>query len=260
MQNSVTINSHDLAVKEYQGVRVVTFKDIDRLHERPDGTARKRFNDNRGHFIEGTDFFKISASVFRTQIDQSLSTKAVEDVTLITESGYLMLVKSFTDNLAWNVQRQLVNTYFRAKTVSAELSNLSPQLQLLINMEIEQKRQAEQLTAVEQKVDGIRELVAINPNGWREDCRRLIARIAQRLGGVEYIRDVNSEVYGLVDARAGVSLATRLTNKRRRMADEGVCRSKREKLNRVDVIADDKKLIEIYIKVVRELALQYGVA
>lgn len=35
------------------------------------------------------------------------------DITLITESGYLMLVKSFTDDLAWDVQRQLVNSYFR---------------------------------------------------------------------------------------------------------------------------------------------------
>ena len=38
-----------------------------------------------------------------------------QTVTLITESGYLMLVKSFTDDLAWQVQRQLVNSYFRVK-------------------------------------------------------------------------------------------------------------------------------------------------
>lgn len=125
-------------------------------------------------------------------------------------------------------------------------------------MEMEQKRQAEQLATVEQKVDGIRNLVGINPNGWREDCRKQIVRIAQALGGNEYIKNVNTEVYSLVDSRAGVSLETRLTNKRRRMADEGVCKSKRDKLNKVDIIADDKKLIEIYIKVVRELAIKYS--
>ena len=43
---TVTINSTDIAVKEYNGKRVVTFKDIDACHERPEGTARKRFNDN----------------------------------------------------------------------------------------------------------------------------------------------------------------------------------------------------------------------
>lgn len=35
------------------------------------------------------------------------------DVILLAESGYLMLVKSFTDDLAWQVQRQVVNGYFR---------------------------------------------------------------------------------------------------------------------------------------------------
>ena len=257
MNQSITINYHELTVKEYKGVRVVTLKDIDQLHERPEGTARKRFNDNRGHFIEGTDFFKISPSEFRTAIGE-MDSRQSNDVTLITESGYLMLVKSFTDDLAWEVQRQLVNTYFRAHSMQANLSSLSPQLQLLINMEMEQKRQAEQLATVEQKVDGIRNLVGINPNGWREDCRKQIVRIAQALGGNEYIKNVNTEVYSLVDSRAGVSLETRLTNKRRRMADEGVCKSKRDKLNKVDIIADDKKLIEIYIKVVRELAIKYS--
>jgi hypothetical protein len=35
-------------------------------------------------------------------------------IILLTESGYLLLVKSFTDDLAWSVQRQLVNGYFKA--------------------------------------------------------------------------------------------------------------------------------------------------
>ncbi|MBH8022117.1 hypothetical protein I6C29_21100, partial [Clostridioides difficile] len=37
------------------------------------------------------------------------------ELILLTETGYLMLVKSFTDDLAWKVQRQLVNSYFRVK-------------------------------------------------------------------------------------------------------------------------------------------------
>lgn len=37
----------------------------------------------------------------------------------MTESGYLMLVKSFNDDLAWQVQRCLVNAYFKVKEVFA---------------------------------------------------------------------------------------------------------------------------------------------
>lgn len=256
MNELITINNHQMTTKEYQGVRVVTLKDIDLVHERPEGTARKRFNDNKAHFIEGVGYFVRNSDEAKIEFDAV----APNGLTLITESGYLTLVKSFTDDLAWKVQRQLVNTYFRVKTVQTNLTGLSPQLQVLINLEMEQKRQAERMDSVEQRVDGIRDLVGINPNGWREDCRCQIVKIAHALGGNEYIKQVNTEAFGLVDARAGVSLATRLTNKRRRMADEGVCKSKRDRLNKVDVIADDKKLIEIYIKVVRELAVKYGTA
>ena len=106
------IGNHKISVKTYNGKRVVTFKDIDTVHERPEGTARKRFSDNRDRFIEGTDFFKISPSEFRTTIGD-MDSRQQNDITLISESGYLMLVKSFTDDLAWTVQRQLVDSYFR---------------------------------------------------------------------------------------------------------------------------------------------------
>lgn len=267
---SVTINENELQIKEYQGQRVVTLKDIDTVHNRPEGTARKRFNDNKQHLIEGTDYFKVKCSEVRPFFGQTPPNgfNPNADITLITESGYLMLVKSFTDDLAWTVQRQLVNTYFKAtpeqrqeaaKQTALDLQALSPELRTLINLELQQKEQAKALEAVNQKVDGIRDVVALSPNSWRPEARNLITRIAQKMGGNEYIGEVQSEIHKLVDERAGVSLETRLTNKRRRMADEGICKSKRDKLNKVDVIADDKKLIEIYIAIVKEMAVKYGV-
>ena len=36
-------------------------------------------------------------------------------LTLVTESGYLMISKVFNDDIAWDVQRKLVNSYFRVK-------------------------------------------------------------------------------------------------------------------------------------------------
>ena len=140
-----------------------------------------------------------------------------------------------------------------------DLDALSPTLRVLINLELKQREQDKAIEAVNQKVDDIRDVVALSPNSWRPDARSLIARIARVLGGNEYIRDVQAEIFKLVDERARVSLETRLTNKRRRMADEGVCKSKRDKLNKVDVIADDAKLIEIYIAVVKEMCVKYGI-
>ncbi len=115
---SMKICEREITVKEYDGKRVVTFKDIDRVHHRPDGTARKRFNDNKKHFIEGEDFYAIpEPSEIRTLGFTRAQGGLPDKIILITESGYLMLVKSFTDDLAWDVQRQLVNCYFRQKEV-----------------------------------------------------------------------------------------------------------------------------------------------
>lgn len=113
--DTMTINGYELPVKDYNEQRVVTFKDIDLVHGRPEGTARRNFNTNREHFIECEDYFKVCADEIRTHKIMDISPKTHEDIILITESGYLMLVKSFTDDLAWSVQRQLVNSYFRLK-------------------------------------------------------------------------------------------------------------------------------------------------
>ena len=50
-----------------------------------------------------------------------------------------------------------------------------------------------------------------------------------------------------------------MTNKRRRMADEGASKSARDKLAYVDVIAEDKKLIECFVAIVKEMAIKYGI-
>lgn len=240
--NEITINSTPLSVKEYEGKRVITFKDIDAVHGRPEGTARKRFNDNKARFIEGEDFYVIKPS------DAQMSEIRTSEInnrgtTLITESGYLMLVKSFTDDLAWKVQRELVNSYFRAEQMRTAFSNLSPQLQLLINIETRQREQERAIAETNQRLDNIGEVIALDVHSWRKDAQHLILKIATVNGGFDSMKDVYNEIYRLVEERAGVSLSTRLTNKRRRMADEGVCKSKRDKLTKVDIIADDKKLI-----------------
>lgn len=118
----ITINDQKraLGIKEYRRQRVVTFRDVDMLHGRPNGTARKRFNDNKHRFVLKDDYFEISQpSEFRTLGLERPQGGTAEKIILLTQSGYLMLVKSFNDDIAWQVQRQLVNCYFRAKRTQA---------------------------------------------------------------------------------------------------------------------------------------------
>lgn len=116
MNDVMNICGTDVVIKEWHGKRVVTFKDIDTVHQRPEGTASRNFNQNRQRFVNAVDFFKISQKELPTNfVDNSKGGNPNIQVTLITESGYLMLVKSFTDDLAWKVQRELVDSYFRVR-------------------------------------------------------------------------------------------------------------------------------------------------
>lgn len=117
-----------------------------------------------------------------------------------------------------------------------------------------------QSAEVKQEVQAMRDVITLNPNSWRADTTKLINAIAQQLGGFDHIKDVREESYKLLNKRYGVDVKTRLTNKRRRMADEGVCKSRRDRLTVLDVIADDKKLIEGYVAIVKEMAIKYKAA
>ena len=134
----VKINNTDLSVKEFKNQRVVTFKNIDMLHERVEGTADRNFRENKKYFIENEDYFILKKN-------QNNEIRGLEipnrGITLLTESGYLMLVKSLQDDLAWTVQRELVNNYFRVKDVADKrlLNEFKGQVTTLVNNLFEDK-------------------------------------------------------------------------------------------------------------------------
>lgn len=140
-----------------------------------------------------------------------------------------------------------------------DTSNLSPELQFMNSVVQSLAKQEQETKRIENKVDNITEIVALNSTDWRKDSRTLISKMAKAQGGYEAYREVQADIYQELDRRAGSSLKTRVTNKRRRMADEGASKSKRDKLSKLDVIAEDKRLLEIYLAIVKEFAVKYGV-
>ncbi|MCE0964548.1 ORF6N domain-containing protein [Pseudomonas sp. GD03651] len=110
--NLVTIHNTQLPIVEYRGQRVVTLAMIDQVHERPDDTAGRNFREHRDRFIVGSDYYVIARSE-NSEIRGLGFDVPNRGLIALTEQGYLMLVKSLTDDLAWTVQRQLVSNYFR---------------------------------------------------------------------------------------------------------------------------------------------------
>ena len=128
--NLIKIGNQEIVTKEFKYQRVVTLSDIDTVHERPDGTARRNFNSNRVRLNEGEDYFVRNSS----EAKKEYGVIAPNGLVLITEQGYLMLVKSFTDDLAWKVQRDLVNTYFRVKKPMSAIEQLQLTQQALLEV------------------------------------------------------------------------------------------------------------------------------
>lgn len=121
MSDIITVENTEMQIREYNGERVVTFKDIDTIHQRVKGTARNAFNRNRRHFVKGVDYVTLKPDEQENIDYVRLAYIPKKGITLLTESGYLMVVKAFTDDLSWQVQRQLVNTYFKAKEEPVQL-------------------------------------------------------------------------------------------------------------------------------------------
>jgi hypothetical protein len=110
----VMINGSSLPVREYAGKRVVTSADIAFVHKVAKPTINQNFHNNRKHFVVGIDYYHLRG---RNAIKNfGSASKPATILNVFTESGYLMLVKSLTDDLSWQVQRELVNRYFQRPT------------------------------------------------------------------------------------------------------------------------------------------------
>lgn len=259
MNNLITIGNTEISIKEYNGQRVVTFKDIDLVHGRPEGTALRNFNANRNRFIEGEDYYIVSSDEIRRNGLFSVSDNDHRDKALITEQGYLMLVKSFTDDLAWEVQRQLVNGYFKVKTLATDLS---PQMQMLYGMldqMAQTERQAREAKEIAQKAVETTEAIkeAIQPvfDDWREETNKKFNRIQKNSG--KQFSILRNEMYEALEQRAGCDLGTRLRNLQSRMTDKGCTKTEINKVTKMDVIESDKRLREIFSKIVTEYEVRF---
>lgn len=165
MNNLITINKTQMPVAEYKCQRVITFSMIDLVHARPDGTARAAFNRNREHFIEGIDFHEVGSDVIRTDLPEGIFSKFAPSGIVLFESGYLMLTKPFNDDVAWQVQRELVNSYFRPPQTAIS------ELEMIARIASHNAQQQRQLNRIDEKVEQMHEAVeqikqGTIPAGW----------------------------------------------------------------------------------------------
>ncbi|KFX58398.1 ORF6N domain-containing protein [Clostridium botulinum] len=264
---------------EFNKQRIMTTKVLAEEFGTEDRRITENFSRNEERFKKGKHYILLQGEElreFKRNYAESVSAN-INKLYLWTDRGAARHAKILDTDEAWNVYEELEENYFNPnKNIQAlNTSELSPELQMfnkmfqaVANVELSNKELKNELEDVKKsneeaknQIQGIRDVVAINTStiSWREDCRRIVVKIAHKLGGNNFIGDVNREIYGLMRIRLKVKLDVKLTNMRRRMADEGVCVSKRNQANYLDVIEKESRLVEGYVAIVKELAIKYGV-
>lgn len=245
------------------GKRAILVKDIAEIHDQPLKEINRRINDNRKRFKDGIDLIDLKSVVGLSHLEFGFTQNAwnrSNNAYILSERGYSKLLKILEDDLAWELYDQLVDRYFNMRQVQAiETHNLSPELQMFQTLFTTMANQELATKRLEGKVDEITQIVGMSSDDWRRDSRDLINKMARKRGGKQVYQEIQREIYHEVDRRASSALNIRLENLRKRMARQGVSKSRRNKMNFLDVIEEDKKLKEIYLAIVKEFAVRLGV-
>ncbi|HBF0728729.1 TPA: ORF6N domain-containing protein [Clostridioides difficile] len=260
---------NNLQVIERNNERVLTTQQLAYVYETEIRNISNNFNNNKERFIEGKHYFCLQGDDLRAFKRDSYDIGIAPNVNklyLWTERGANRHCKILDTDKAWEQFDNLEESYFNKKKDTLITNQLSPELQLfkqifdtVAKQEIEQKQIKQDITETKQEIKSIKDVVTLNTTDWREETRKLIVSMAQNLGGNEYINTLRKESYELLCKRFNVDLKRRLNNRRSKMAEKGVCKSRREKFNYLDVIQEQNYLIEGYVIVIKDMAIKYGV-
>lgn len=138
-----------------------------------------------------------------------------------------------------------------------QVQQLSPQLQLLINMELKQKEMEIAVTETKQEITQIRDRILLNPKAeWRKETNGILTSIGKKLDNYSFPR---TEVYEALSVRGGCRPNVLINNLKKRALINGMAPSKVEALTILDVLENEPRLKEIYVTIVKEMAIKYAI-
>ncbi|MGJ8729316.1 Rha family transcriptional regulator [Listeria aquatica] len=140
-----------------------------------------------------------------------------------------------------------------------DTSNLSPELQMFNQMFLAVANAEREAKEAKTEINDMKMIFSVNANEWRDKVKTILRKIANNFGGTEPFRSVINMSYERFESRAHCDLNRRLENRKIKMSAKGMSKASIQKLNKLDCIAEEKRLIEIYLTVVKEMAIQFGI-
>lgn len=106
-----------------EGQKVVLDKTVAKIHGQPDREIRRRITDNENRFKENVDFIDLKQRVEETHTLDFLkevgyakqSITQANHIYLLSERGYMKLIKAMDSDTSWEVMENFIDEYFRMK-------------------------------------------------------------------------------------------------------------------------------------------------
>lgn len=106
-----------------EGQKVVADKTVALIHNQPEREIRRRVVDNIKKFKEGIDFIDLKPRVGESHTLDFLTTMGyakqsivqTNHIYLLSERGYMKLIKVMNDDKSWDVMENFIDEYFRMK-------------------------------------------------------------------------------------------------------------------------------------------------
>mgnify|MGYP001209507740 CR=1 FL=1 len=138
-----------------------------------------------------------------------------------------------------------------------DYAELTPELRMFKQIFDSVVAQQQRVTQIENKVETMQTNLLIEPKDeWRDYANHVLKTAGYLTGEYKEIRELS---YKILEERARCLLDRRLDNLRTRALNAGMTKTAIYKLNNLDVIGEDIRLKEIYLGIIREFAVKYGV-
>lgn len=120
--------------------------------------------------------------------------------------------------------------------------------------------QNDRIGDMEKKVQLVYDCTTITHDNWRTHVRPLINQIAKYipvLDNTDRFSAAWQESYHRLEQKFNCNLTLRVNNKKERLRLAGATKKVIDKVNNLDIIGEDKRLIECYISILKRMVLEY---
>lgn len=252
----------------YDGERILTTEQLAQVYGTEPRRITENFNNNKIRFGESKHYFCLKGQRLKEFLQYASNVvqnpSKIRKLYLWTERGADRHCKILDTDKAWEQFDHLEDTYFKIKENNINTDQLSPETQLILRLsksiarnEIENKKIKSQISSVKEDVQTIRDVITLNPqSAWRRECNKILNAIGKE---IDDYSSPKKEAYKSLKIRGNCRPSVLVINLKKRAKLNGMSNSKIENLNILDVLENEPRLKEIYVSIVKEMAIKHGI-